>query len=91
MELKVWVKVMLKKVIKILSNPQGALVQAVLGMCEALIKEFIKDNVEEKLEKAVRYVEEPNELDLGLNALKDMVTSQQREIDEIRNLIKRGK
>ena len=91
MELKVWAKAMIKKVIKILSNPQGALVQVVLGMCEALIKEFIKDNVEEKLEKAVRYVEEPNELDLGLNALKDMVTSQQREIDEIRNLIKRGK
>jgi NDP-sugar pyrophosphorylase family protein len=91
MELKVWAKAMIKKVIKILSNPQGALVQVVLGMCEALIKEFIKDNVEEKLEKAVKYVEEPNELDLGLNALKDMVTSQQREIDEIRNLIKRGK
>ena len=91
MELKVWVKVMLKKVIKILSNPQGALVQVIFGLCEAFIKEFIKDNVEEKLEKAVRYVEEPNELDLGLNSLKDMVTSQQREIDEIRNLIKRGK
>ena len=88
---KVWAKAMIKKVIKILSNPQGALVQVVLGMCEALIKEFIKDNVEEKLEKAVKYVEEPNELDLGLNALKDMVTSQQREIYEIRNLIKRGK
>ena len=82
---------MIKKVIKILSNPQGALVQVVFGLCEAFIKEFIKDNVEEKLEKAVKYVEEPNELDLGLNALKDMVTEQQREIDEIRNLIKRGK
>jgi len=82
---------MLKKVIKILSNPQGALVQVIFGLCESFIKEFIKDNVEEKLEKAVKYVEEPNELDLGLNALKDMVTSQQREIDEIRNLIKRGK
>ena len=46
---------------------------------------------EERLEKAVKYVEEPNELDLGMDALKDMVTSQQREIDEIRNLIKRGK
>jgi hypothetical protein len=82
---------MIKKVIKILSNPQGALVQVVLGMCEALIKEFIKDNVEEKLEKAVKYVEEPNELDLGMDALKEMVTSQQRELDEIRELIKRGK
>ena len=91
MELKVWAKAMIKKVIKILTNPQGALVQAIFGMVEAFVKEFIKDNVEEKLEKAVKYVEEPNELDLGLNALKDMVTSQQREIDEIRNLIKRGK
>ena len=91
MELKVWAKAMIKKVIKILSNPQGALVQVVLGMCEALIKEFIKDNVEEKLEKAVKYVEEPNELDLGMDALKDMVISQQREIEEIRKLIKRGK
>ena len=82
---------MLKKVIKILSNPQGALVQVIFGLCEAFIKEFIKDNVEEKLEKAVKYAEEPNELDLGMDALKNMVISQQREIDEIRNLIKRGK
>ena len=82
---------MIKKVIKILTNPQGALIQAVLGMVEAFIKEFIKDNIEEKLEKAVKYVEEPNELDLGMDALKDMMTSQQIEIDEIRKLIKRGK
>ena len=82
---------MIKKVIKILTNPQGALVQVIFGLCEAFIKEFIKDNVEEKLEKAVKYVEEPNELDLGMDALKDMVTSQQRELDDIRKLIKRGK
>ena len=82
---------MIKKVIKILTNPQGALVQAVFGLCEAFVKEFIKDNIEEKLEKAVKDVEEPNELDLGMDALKDMMTSQQREIDEIRDLIKRGK
>ena len=82
---------MIKKVIKILTNPQGALILAVFGMVEAFIKEFIKDNIEEKLEKAVKYVEEPNELDLGMDALKDMMTSQQREIDEIRKIIKRGK
>ena len=79
---------MIKKVIKILSNPQGALVQAVV---ELLIKQFDLDRVEEKIGKALRYVEEPNELDLGLDALKDMVTSQQVEIEEIRSLIKRGK
>ena len=82
---------MIKKLIKVLSNPQGALVQVVFGLCEAFIKEFIKNNVEEKLDKAVKYVEEPNELDLGMEALKDMVISQQREIEEIRKLIKRGK
>ena len=81
---------MIKKIIKILTNPQGALVQAVFGLCEAFIKKFIKDNIEERLEKAVKYVEEPNELDLGMDALKDMVTSQQREIDDIRKLIKKG-
>ena len=82
---------MIKKLIKVLSNPQGALVQVVFGLCEAFIKEFFKDNIEERLEKAVKYVEEPNELDLGMDALKDMVVSQQREIEEIRKLIKRGK
>ena len=79
---------MIKKVIKILSNPQGALVQAVV---ELLIKQFDLDRVEEKIGKALRYVEEPNELDLGLDALKDMVTSRQVEIEEVRSLIKRGK
>ena len=78
---------MIKKVIKILSNPQGALVQAVINL---LIKQFNLDKVEEKISKALKYVEEPNELDVGLNALKDMVVSQQRELDELRKTIKRG-
>ena len=46
------------------------------------------DKVEEKISKALKYVEEPNELDLGMDALKDMVTSQQRELDELRKMIK---
>ena len=79
---------MIKKVIKILSNPQGALVQAVIGL---LVKQFNLDKIEGKIAKALKYVEEPNELDLGMDALKDMVTSQQRELDDIRKLIKRGK
>ena len=79
---------MIKKVIKILSNPQGALVQAVIGL---LVKQFNLDKIEDKISKALKYVEEPNELDLGMDALKDMVTSQQRELDDIRKLIKRGK
>ena len=78
---------MIKKLIKILTNPQGALVQAVISL---LIKQFNLDKVEEKISKALKYVEEPNELDVGLNALKDMVVSQQRELDELRKTIKRG-
>ena len=79
---------MLKKIIKILSNPQGALVQAVVKL---LVSQFNLDKIEDKIAKALKYVEEPNELDLGLDALKDMVTSQQREMEELRQLIKRGK
>ena len=78
---------MIKKLIKVLSNPQGALVQAVIGL---LIKQFNLDKVEDKISKALKYVEEPNELDVGLGALKDMVVSQQREIEELKKIIKKG-
>ena len=79
---------MIKKVIKILSNHQGALVQAVIGL---LVKQFNLDKLEDKLSKALKYVEEPNELDVGLGALKDMVVSQQRELSDLREIIKKGK
>ena len=78
---------MIKKLIKILTNPQGALVQAVISL---LIKQFNIDKIEGKIAKALKYVEEPNELDVGLGALKDMVVSQQREIEEIRKKMRKG-
>ena len=78
---------MIKKLIKILTNPQGALVQAVIGL---LVKQFNLDKVEEKISKALKYAEEPNELDVGLGAIKDMVVSQQREIEEIRKKMRKG-
>ena len=78
---------MIKKIIKILSNPQGALVQAVVGL---LVKQFNIDKIEDKISKALKYVDEPNELDVGLGALKDMVISQQREIEEIRKKMRKG-
>ena len=87
MDLKIWEVAMIKKVIKILSNPGGALVTTII---EILIKQFNLDKVEDKIAKALKYVDEPNELDIGLDALKDMGTSQQREIEEIRNMIKKG-
>ena len=78
---------MIKKVIKILSNPAGALVTTII---EILIKQFDLDKIEGKISKALKYVEEPNELDIGLDAIKDMVVSQQRELEELRNKIKKG-
>ena len=78
---------MIKKVIKILSNPGGALVQTII---ELLIKQFDLDKIEGKIAKALKYVDEPNELDLGLEALKDMVISQQVELEELREMIKKG-
>ena len=78
---------MIKKLIKTLANPQGALVQAVIGL---LVKQFNLDKVEEKISKALKYVEEHNELDVGLGALKEMVISQQREMEELRKAIKKG-
>ena len=42
---------MIKKVIKILSNPQGALVQAVIGL---LVKQFNLDKIEDKISKALK-------------------------------------
>ena len=78
---------MIKKLIKILTNPQGALVQAVISL---LIKQFNLDKIEGKIAKALKYVEEPNELDVGLGAIKDMVVSQQREIEELKKIIKKG-
>ena len=78
---------MIKKLIKILSNPGGALVQTII---ELLIKQFNLDKIEGKIAKALKYVDEPNELDLGLEALKDMVTSQQGELEELRKMIKKG-
>ena len=87
MELKIWGIQMIKKLIKVLSNPGGALVTTII---EILIKQFNLDKIEDKIAKALKYVDEPNELDIGLNALKDMVTSQQRELDDLRQLIKKG-
>ena len=79
---------MIKKVIKILTNPGGALITTVI---EVLVKQFNLDKIEGKIAKALKYVEEPNELDVGVGALKDMVVSQQRELSDLREIIKKGK
>jgi hypothetical protein len=80
---------MIKKLIKVLLNPSGALVDGVTIIVKTLIKEFT-DDMKDKIDKTVKYVDEPNELDMGLDAIKDMVMSQQREIDELIKIVKKG-
>ena len=80
---------MIKKLIKVLLNPSGALVDGVTVIVKTLIKEFT-DDMQDKIDKTVKYVDEPNELDRGLDAIKDMIMSQQREIDELNKIVKKG-
>ena len=58
---------MIKKIVKLLTNPQGALVQLIL---DQVAKVF-------KLDKVLRYVEQDNELDV---AVENMI-KKQTEID----------
>ena len=58
---------MIKKIVKLLTNPQGALVQLIL---DQVAKVF-------KLDKVLRYVEQDNELDV---AMENMI-KKQTEID----------
>ena len=50
----------MRKLLKTLANPQGAVIDAVMGI---LMKKF-------KLDKVLNYVEEPNELDEGMKDLR---------------------
>lgn len=58
---------MIKKIVKLLTNPQGALVQIII---DHIAKIF-------KLNKVLDYVEKPNELDV---AIENMI-KKQTEID----------
>tara|TARA_R100000963_G_C4627451_1_gene93339 strand:- start:524 stop:901 length:378 start_codon:yes stop_codon:yes gene_type:complete len=50
----------MRNILKVITNPQGAIIDAV---AKILLKKF-------KLDKVLNYVEKPNELDKGLKALR---------------------
>ena len=69
----------MKKLLGVLANPQAAIIKAVIKL---LTKQFKLDN----LGKIFKYVEEDNELDVGLrklesqqDALKNMVVEMARD------------
>ena len=72
----------MKKLLGVLANPQAAIIKAIIKI---LTKQFKLDN----LSKVFKYVEEDNELDVGLRrlkteqeALKNMVVDMARDSHE---------
>lgn len=65
------------KLLKALSNPHGAIIDAVVKI---ILKRF-------KLDKILSYVEEPNELDEGLKAMKEEVESIKKDMAGLKEVI----
>ena len=69
---------MIKKIIKLLTNPQGALVSLIL---DQVAKVF-------KLDKVLRYVEEDNELDVAVKNIENKCTEIDLKIKAMQSIIK---
>ena len=69
---------MIKKIVKLLTNPQGALVQIVI---EHIAKIF-------KLEKILAYVENENELDVAMKNVENKCTEIDLKIKAMQSIIK---
>ena len=69
---------MISKILKLLTNPQGALVQVVL---EQAAKVF-------KLQKVLEYVEMENELDVSVKEMKKEFDSMKFKVNAQRDLFK---
>ena len=67
----------MKGLLKTLTNPHGAIIDAVV---KVILKQF-------KLDKILSYVEDPNELDEGLKDAMDIVALQQKEIESIKTMM----
>ena len=68
---------MIKKIIKLLTNPQGALVQLIL---DQVAKVF-------KLDKVLRYVEQDNELDVAMKNVENKCTEIDLKIKAMQSLM----
>ena len=69
---------MINKIIKLLSNPQGVLIQALLEQFSKIFKS----------QKVLEYVEMENELDVAVKEIKKDLESVKFKTNAIRNLIK---
>ena len=69
---------MIKKIVKLLTNPQGALVQLIL---DQVAKVF-------KLDKVLRYVEQDNELDVAVENMIKKQTEIDLKIKAMQSIIK---
>ena len=69
---------MIKKIVKLLTNPQGALVQLIL---DQVAKVF-------KLDKVLRYVEQDNELDVAVENMIKKQTEIELKIKAMQSIIK---
>ena len=69
---------MIKKIVKLLTNPQGALVQLIL---DQVAKVF-------KLDKVLRYVEQDNELDVAMKNVENKCTEIDLKIKAMQSIIK---
>tara|TARA_Y100000310_G_C20287783_1_gene625732 strand:- start:131 stop:469 length:339 start_codon:yes stop_codon:yes gene_type:complete len=69
---------MINKIIKLLSNPQGVLIQALLEQFSKIFKS----------QKVLEYVEMENELDVAVKEIKKDLESVKFKTNAIRDLIK---
>ena len=69
---------MIKKIVKLLTNPQGALVQLII---DQVAKVF-------KLEKVLSYVEQDNELDVAMKNVENKCMEIDLKIKAMQSIIK---
>ena len=69
---------MIKKIVKLLTNPQGALVSLIL---DQVAKVF-------KLDKVLSYVEKPNELDVAMKHVENKCSEIDLKIKAMQGIIK---
>ena len=69
---------MIKKIVKLLTNPQGALVQIII---DHIAKIF-------KLDKVLSYVEKPNELDVAMKNVENKCMEIDLKIKAMQSMFK---
>ena len=69
---------MIKKLVKLLTNPQGALVSLILDQVAKIFK----------LEKILAYVENENELDIAMKNVENKCTEIDLKIKAMQSIIK---